>query len=277
MNKFTRTVLAALACSAGAAFAQGIAFITNMKGDVAVDGNARPLVLSELARGQKLTLGADATASVMYGATGKEYVVKGPGQYEVRDAEIASMSGPAPTSRPTEWRASNKVLAQVAQTSSASVRMRSLAPAKKEAPPKLVFPTDGSVGTLQPVFRWTAPDAKAQGELTLLVAGQEKPVHRAKVTGASYRIPAKLKPDTDYAWVLTIAGEEYGTGRFRTLPAEAIHQIDKRRPGEKAEFSDRVLFALMLQDLGATQEAKETWARLSEERNDLPELSALAK
>jgi hypothetical protein len=273
-----RTLFAALLLAAGPTLAQGIAFITNLKGEVAVDGNSRPLILSELARGQRITLGGDGLASVMYTATGKEYMLKGPGQYVVRDTELSSTSGMPPMARSTEWRASNKVLTQVAQTSSASVRMRSLAPRKAaEVQSPLIFPTVGSVGTLQPVFRWNAADPAAQAELTVAVAGQEKPVHRARASGGSYRLPMKLKPDTEYAWTVKSAGEELGTGKFRTLPAEAIQIIEKRRPAEKSEFSDRLLFAMLLQEMGATQEAKESWSRLSQERNDLPELSALAK
>jgi hypothetical protein len=37
------------------------------------------------------------------------------------------------------------------------------------------------------------------------------------------------------------------------------------------------MFALLLQEMGATQEAREAWAKLSQERADLPELSALAR
>jgi hypothetical protein len=276
MNNVLRTILAASAFSACTAFAQSVAFITNLKGDVHVDANPRPLILSELAKGQKLALGADAQVSVMYTSTGKEYMLKGPAQYEVRDTEVVSASGMPPVARSTEWRASPRVLTQVAQTSSASVRMRSLAAPKVEAAPKLVYPTAGSVATLQPMFRWTGDD-KARSELTVLMTGQEKPVHHAKTTGASYRIPTKLKPDTEYAWVLTSGGQEVGTGKFRTLSADAIGAVEKRRPADKSEFSDRVLFALMLQEMGAAQEARELWTRLAQERSDLPELSALAK
>ena len=276
MNSFTRTLFAGSLWLAGAAFAQGIAFITNLKGDVALDANPRPLILSELAKGQRLTLGADALASVMYTASGKEFVLKGPGQYEIREAEIAAASGPPPAASATEWRASGKVLTQVAQTSSASVRMRSLAPPKVDTRPKLLFPTEGRVSSLQPVFRWFAPGASGE-ELTVLVPGQDKPLHRAKAEGGSYRLPAKLKPDTEYAWTVTARGEELGTGKFRTLPASSIQAVERRRPAEQAQFSDRVLFALLLQELGAVQEAKESWARLAQERSDLPELAAFAK
>jgi len=275
MKTILRMLLSVLLFSAAAASAEGIAFITNMKGDVALDGNPRPTLLAELAKGQKLTLGQDAQASVMFVASGKEYALKGPGQFVVKDAEMSASSGVAPTTRDTQWHASNRVLVQVAQTSAASVRMRSIAVPKPDTDPKLVYPTQGNIVTLQPTFRWRGADGK--GELTLFVAGQEKPVHSAKVSGGSYRMSAKLRADTEYTWIVSVAGNEIGTGHFRTLTNDALAQVEKQRPSDKAEFSDRVMFALMLQDLGATQDARDSWARLAQERDDLPELAAFAK
>jgi len=182
-----------------------------------------------------------------------------------------------PVARSTEWRANSRVLAQVANTSAASVRMRSVAPPKPEAATKVAFPAEGNVASLQPVFRWRAEEAKP-AEFTLLVVGQEKPVHVARsVKGDTYKVPAKLRPETEYVWTATAAGNEMGAGKFRTLSNEALARIEKSRPSERAEFSDRLMFALLLQEMGATQEARESWARLSRERADLPELSALAR
>ncbi len=271
-----RTLLAFVFACTPAFAADGIAFITNLKGDVAVDGNPRPVLLSELARGQKLTLGKESQASVMYITSGKEYFLKGPGDFVVKDIEVASSSGMPPVARETSWRTSNKVLAQAAQTSAASVRMRSIAPAKPDVAPKLLFPTEGTVATLQPAFRWRA-DPKAAAEFTLSIVGQEKPVHVAKVTGLTYKVPAKLRPETEYAWTVSVAGSEIGTGKFRTLPGEAITQLDKRKPSDKADFSDRLMYTLLLQELGAGQEAHESWSRLAQERGDLPELAAFSK
>jgi hypothetical protein len=277
MKTIQRAFLAAFFLAAPAFAADGIAFITNLKGDVAVDGDPRPALLGELNRGQKITVGKDSQASVMYIANGKEYVLKGPADYLVKDTEVAGSTGMPPLTRETAWRTSNKVLVQVARTSAASVRMRSIAPPKHESEPTMLFPTQGSIATLQPTFRWRAPDAKAHAEFALLVAGEERPVHVAKASGGAYRMAAKLRPDTDYLWTVSMAGEELGSGRFRTLPPDAIAEVDKRRPSEKAEFSDRVLFTLMLQEMGAAQEAREAWAKLSRERADLPELAAFAK
>ena len=276
MRTIQRALLAVVAFAASLAIAaDGVAFITNLKGEVAVDGNPRPPILSELARGQKLTLGKEAQATVMYIASGKEYALRGPGEYVVKDTEVAASSGMPPVTRNTEWRATNKVLVQVAQSSAASVRMRSIAPPKAEPAAKLLYPTKGNIGTLQPTFKWAAPSPKA--EFTLSVVGEEKPVHQAKANGTTYRVPAKLKPDTEYSWAVVAGGQEVGNGKFRTLPGDAIQQIEKRKPAEKAEFSDRILYALLLHELGAAQEAQEAWARLAHERGDLPELASLAK
>ena len=277
MKTIPRAAFAAFVLAVSAANADGIAFITNLKGDVALDGNPRPVLLGELSRGQKISVGKESQASVMYIASGKEYVLKGPADYLVKDTEISGAAGMPPITRDTAWRTNNKVLVQVAQTSAASVRMRSIAIPKPDVEPRLLFPTQGGVATLQPTFRWRAADPKAQGEFVLLVAGQEKPVHQAKAAGGAYRVPARLMPDTEYSWMVTLAGNELGTGKFRTLSSEALSQVEKRKPSEKAEFSDRLLFTLMLQEMGATQEARESWSKLSQERADLPELAAFAK
>lgn len=280
MKTILRTLLAsvaALACLAAQA-ADGVAFITNLKGEVSVDGAQRPMLMSELAKGQKIAVGKESQLAVMYIQSGKEYVLKGPGDYTVGEREIASGTGVPPAARETAWRANSQVLVKVAQTSSASIRMRSMAPAKPVAKSRLEFPTQGAIASLQPTLRWTIADEKGPADLVIAVAGREdKPVAKAKVTGSTYRVGTKLKPDTEYAWSVSAGGQEIGTARFRTLPAAVIQDAEKRRPSEKAEFSDRLLYALLLQEIGAVQEAQEAWGKLAQERADLPELAGLAK
>ncbi len=101
MKTILRTFLAMSLFGAMRASAQSIAFITNMKGEIALDGNPRPTLLAELAKGQKIALGEDSQASVMFVASGKEYALKGPGQFVVSDAQMSATSGAAPTARDT--------------------------------------------------------------------------------------------------------------------------------------------------------------------------------
>jgi hypothetical protein len=276
MKNIQRTFLAIVLAAATAAFADGIAFITNIKGEISIDGSVRPALLSELNRGQKIVVGRDSQASVMYIASGKEYVLKGPADYVVKDTEITGSTAMPPVTRDTAWRTNNQVLAQVGQTSAASVRMRSIGKPKIEEP-VLIYPTKGAVATLQPTLRWH-DDGKSPGEVMLQAVGQEKPLVKTKATGGSYRVPAKaLAPDTEYMWVVSVAGNDLGTAKFRTLSQDALAQVERRRPSDKADFSDRLLFTLMLHEMGAVQEAREAWARLAQERTDLPELAAFAK
>ena len=273
MKTILRTLVLFLFAAFPAFAAEGIAFISDMKGEVAVDGIPRPMLLSELAKGQKVTVGKDSQANVMYIASGKEYVLRGPADYLVKDTEIAGSIMP-PVSRSTEWRANTRVLSQVARTSAASVRMRSIAAPKVDKQVK-AFPSEGAVATLQPVFRWKEEAAPA--EFKLLVVGQEKPMHVARtVNGATYKVPARLRPQTEYVWTAVAAGNEVGAGKFRTLSPEVLSRIDQHRPSDRAEFSDRLMFALLLQEVGAIEEARDAWVKLSQERADLPELSALA-
>ena len=274
LRSFLATILMLGSCLATA---QTIAFLANLKGEVALDGNPRPMLLAELSRGQKLSLGKGAAASVMFIASGKEYLLKGPGEFQVKDTEMSGSSPMPPAVRNTEWRTSNKILVQVAQASAASVRMRSIAKPRDEKAVRLLYPTEGSVSTLQPTLRWQAPESKQPGEVSVQALGEEKAAHVGKAPGSSYRLPAKLKPDTEYAWTYAREGHELASGRFRTVSLQTMQELDQRRPSERAEFSDRVLFALMLQEAGAIQEAQEAWARLAKERTDLPELAALAK
>ena len=132
---------------------------------------------------------------------------------------------------------------------------------------------DPQTPTIPPPVASTAPH-RAPADFEILTEVREAPLHQAKAAGGAYKLPVRLEPSRDYYWRATVQGDELGSGRFRTLPAEALQRVDARRPGPKAEFSDRLMFALLLQDVGATQEAHELWSALSQERPGLPELPA---
>ena len=200
----------------------------------------------------------------MFIASGKEYVLKGPGEYVVKDVEIVGSSGMPPTTRETEWRASNKVLVQVAQTSAASVRMRSIAAPKVDTAPKLLFPTAGQRS--RRCSRRSAgarADAKAPAEFTLMRRRARKsPCTRRRSPANTYGCRPKLRPDTEYTWTVSVAGNEIGIGQVPHAARRCARARRQARPSDKADFTDRVLFTLMLQEMGATQEAQESWAHL---------------
>ena len=277
------TLLLSMLAFAAQAQSSGIAFVTDVKGDAAMD-TAKATLMAEVKKGARISCTKECAVGVMYMVSGKEYVLKGPGDFLVGDNEVTAKIGPPPTMRETNWKVSSKVLSQVAQTSSASIRMRSVGGAQKaESVPlqaeRLIYPRDTSVATLQPAFRWASANAKGPFDFELKGANGAKPVHKAKLNATSLTLPKniKLQPDAEYTWMVNAAGSDVGMTSFKTLPAHSLDLTMKRKPDDKAVFSDWLLYALTLKEVGADQDAGEVWARLARDRPDLSELAALAR
>jgi hypothetical protein len=261
----------------------GIAFVTDVRGDAAMDTDKATL-MAEVKKGARISCTKECAVGVMYMVSGKEFVLKGPGDFLVGDSEVTAKIGPPPTMRETKWKVSSKVVSQVSQTSSASIRMRSVGGAQKsESAPlpveRLIYPRDTRVATLQPAFRWASANAKGPFEFELKAANGAKSVHKAKLNATSLTLPknTKLQPDAEYTWMVKAAGNDIGATTFKTLPAHALDLAMQRKPDVNAVFSDWLLYALTLKEVGADQDAGEVWARLAKDRPDLPELAALAR
>ena len=284
----TRQIFSAIALT-GAAFSagaqSGIAFITDVKGEAALD-SGKAALMAEIKKGARINCVRECAVGVMYLLSGKEFVLKGPGDFVVGDAEVTAKIGPPPTLRETKWKVSSQVVAQAAsQTSSASIRMRSLgaataAKADAQLPAeRLIYPRDTKVSTLQPAFRWVSANNKGPFEFELKASGSAKPVYKGKSSTMNLNLPGNIKllPDVEYTWGVRSGATDVGMTSFKTLPAHAIELTQQRKPDDKAGFSDWLLYALTLKEVGADQDASDVWAKLAKERPDLPELTALAK
>ena len=280
----TKFLFTAIAISAAAVSVQaqtGIAFITDVKGEAALDAGKASL-MAEIKKGARIGCARECAVGVMYLLSGKEYLLKGPGDFLVSDNEVIAKIGPPPTVRETKWKVSSQVVAQASQTSSASIRMRSLGTAKPEVPlpaERLIYPRDTKVATLQPAFRWTSANTKGPFDFELKASGNAKPVYKAKASTMSLNLPGnvKLQPDLEYSWMVKAGATDVGMTSFKTLPTHAIDLTQKRKPDDKAAFSDWLLYALTLKEVGADQDASEVWTKLAKDRPDLPELAALAR
>ncbi len=276
---------AALAVSAVALGAQaqsGIAFVTDVRGDANLD-TAKASLMAEIRKGARISCAKECAVGVMYLLSGKEFVLKGPGDFLVGDNEVTAKIGPPPVVRETKWKVSSQVVASAAANSSASIRMRSVGGKQAETAPlpveRLIYPRETKVATLQPAFKWASANPKGPFEFELKAADSGKALYKAKASGLDLKLPGsvKLQPDTAYSWAVKAGSGELGMSNFRTLPTHALDVTQKRKPDDKAQFSDWLLYALTLKDVGADQDAGEVWAKLARERPDLPELAALAK
>jgi hypothetical protein len=264
-------ILLCLACVARAA--DPVAFLSDIRGDVVMNGGGRPPFLAELLPGTKLALGPDARAAVMYVVSGEEYALKGPGEFVVTREGVKASKGAAPSSRVPGLRASAAAVVETSRAATASLRMRSApAPRADRAGPQ--YPVNARIATLQPTLRWAG---EAETTYSVAVTSRSgKEVFRGAAKGTSLRLPSRLVAGQGYAWTYSAGEAALGDARFETLPADAIAAADKARAGAKS-FSDRVLLAMVLQDLGAAQDAREVWTQLAAARPDIPELAGLAR
>lgn len=262
-----------LAVAFAARAAEPIAFVSDFKGEVVMNGAGRPPFLAELIPGTKLVLGAEASAAVMYVVTGEEYSLKGPGEFVVAREGVKASKGAAPAVRTPAIKPGAATMVQTSKTATASLRMRS-APTPRAERPGALYPVNAKVSTLQPTLRWSGEAGASYTVVVTTAAGKE--IFRGAAKGNSLRLPARLAPAQGYEWTSSLGNAVVAEARFETLPADAIAAADKARAAAKS-FPDRVLLALSLQELGAAQDAKEVWAQLAAERPDIPELKGLAR
>ena len=268
-----RTALAlAAAVFSLAAGAAPVAFVADLHGNASIEGQGKVGFLAELNAGTRLLLGTGATVAVTYASTGTEFTLRGPGEFVVAETEVKADKGAAPTKRQVSSLQDAGIVARISKTATASLRMRNVSVSSNRN--ALDYPVDTKVATLQPELRWT--QASRDGAEVKLLDANGKELWKGTVQSGTARPAVKLSAASRYRWTVMTPAGAVGEAQFETLPADALMKVAKSKSGAKG-FSERVMHAFVLQDLGATQEARAAWAELARERPELPELAALAR
>lgn len=269
--------LAASLCAI-AAFAQAAAvgFVTDVRGDARVASGAKVAFLGEVQADTRVVLDAGAKLTVIYVESGTEFTLAGPGEFVLGIQEAKASKGAAPTRRTVVARPDPVVVTRLANSATASIRMRSAtAPPPPSSRPALLYPRSATASTLQPTLAWAA-EPMAEPFTVVVASADGKPAWKGTSRGSSARVGTKLAPASRYTWTLMAGETALGEASFETLPDAALRRVEASRAAAKS-FSGRILHAFVLQDVGATQEAQQAWATLARERPDLPELAALAR
>ncbi|MBL8504515.1 MAG: hypothetical protein JNL78_13840, partial [Rhodocyclaceae bacterium] len=191
MSAYLRNLLAVTACLlAPAAFAAGVAMITDASGRIEAETDGAPLgVLAELEGGAKLRLAQGATASVLYLASGEEFRLKGAGRYQIGPKAPTALQGAQPEKRKLPVDAIPPVRVKPASVQQATIVMRSLGPV---ANVKLIEPVSARVLDERPLFRWTGiAGAEAYRVQVIDSAGQA--VAEFEQPGESGQLPEGLR------------------------------------------------------------------------------------
>ncbi|HEY8608238.1 MAG TPA: hypothetical protein VIM12_14075 [Noviherbaspirillum sp.] len=258
-----------LSCAlAHAAAAVPVAMVTDLKGraSFASQAPARPLgILDELPAGAELVLEQGADLTLVYVGSGHEFRIIGSGRVAV-GVHLPVFSGNGKLASRTSLLSSaggrldtqgGRVVQGAVVMRGAGERLRQIAPRQKTL-------------DARPEFRWDLPE-NVRTVAFELRAEDMQVLASASVTGASYTLPpdVALVPGKTYSWSIA-PGDEGGAGRVTssfTLGAAGERQrLVQLKPGRDASFSDRLLYALLLEDAGLAAEATAEWKALSAAR-----------
>lgn len=271
------TAALSLALLASPASSQGVAMVTDVSGRVT--GHAPVTILLELPADARVRIEPGGRLVVIYLKSGDEYSFFGPAQIQFRDGEPQVLSGAAPQKRASAFGTGGKdvVIKPVGVTQSTYV-MRSSRPTARI---KLLTLSGTKTLDASPEFRWqeVEPGVRYRFELTDDTGGS---LHEAEVRKSSFKLPdsVQLREGIGYTWGVsarTPDGRRYvSAGDFTIATPQLRAEADALRPGAGTPVSQRVAFAVWLEQMELKDEARKYWRVLAAERPEDARLRLLA-
>lgn len=266
---------AALAVSAFAAHAQGVAMALDRSGEVDVIAGGKTVrlgVLDYLPPNSEIRLAAGAAATLVYLASSQEWQFTGPGRYRLAAGEPAAVQGAAPKARGVPVNASQAMAkmepAQRERMGLGAVVMRA------GGPVRIVSPNGEDLLGTRPTLLWSSTGGLEVKTAVLDASG--KVVAQTTSTATQWTLPRELAPG-DYTWRVepADASAPARTGRFRVIPADDPRRA--RVPAMPAGFGQRVAHAVVLEGEDLPHDALVLWRALAAERPEEESLRQWAR
>jgi hypothetical protein len=270
------TAALVLALLASPASSQGVALVTDVSGRVT--GQAPVTILSELPADARVQVEPGGRLVVIYLKSGDEFAFTGPAQIQFRAAEPQVLSGAAPQRRSSPLGKGTNVTIKPVGVTQAAFVMRSSRPTARI---KLLTLSGTKTLDASPEFRWQAvePGVRYRFELIDDTGGS---LHEAEVQRSSFKLPdsVQLREGVGYTWGVsarTPDGRRYvSAGDFSIATPQLRAEADVLRPGAGTPVSQRVAFAVWLEQMELKDEARKYWRALAVERPEDARLKALA-
>lgn len=257
--------------------AESVAMVTDLKGAASIvsTSKTRPVaILSEVKAGAEIRLDKDCQLTFIYMKSGNEFQLTGPAQVAVGVDEPKLLSGAAIIRKASFLNEKTaKLDTKGGQLIQGAIRMRSF----ESQGIKLQTPA-AKVLQAPPAFLWTDTAAGEKYVFRLHEDGSNDLLVEAQVTGHEYQLQKNIQlyPGRTYIWSVDI---DRGNGNVESRSAEfilATEEDKKHFAGLKlksdASFSDRILYAALLEQANFREEAKKIWKELSSERPESAEL-----
>jgi hypothetical protein len=260
---------------------QAVAMVTDLQGRAFVieaGRQERPCeILTSLVPGMELRIEERATLTVVYFQSAKEYQYTGPSHIGIGIDRPANISGKRATSRD---------LMLVAQTGLDPSDLRDYRQAAilfrqgawKEKLHLLSPEKNSKIIEVHPTFHWKALEEPGVQYRLVLIDNLGHTVLETLTDGSSFRLPVKVKLQEggSYIWQVEArlpSGMVYSnSAKFRVAERSVRDELERLRPAKHASFSERILFAMLLDREDIRDEARDYWKRLAAERPDNPQL-----
>lgn len=277
LRKWGWVLLSLLALMRPAWAVEAVAMVTDVKGAATITekGNHEKLaLLAYLMPDSEIQIEGGARVVITYFSKPQEFVFTGPAKVQINaDGPKVLTGGAAETRKLGQEKASvaKKFSAmQREKLSQATFEMRGV-----KAGVRLLGPVETAVLGTTPEFVWFGPQSAAEYHFTL-TGENGRAIQDAKTSQSVWRLPkaAPLTRGKSYQWKAETtlpSGETLSAaGKFTVMDEEKARKMIDARPKPGAEFSERVLYAAMMETEGLKYEAMMEWqALLAERPNDL--------
>ncbi len=265
---FASIALAAFAIAPVARAAAPVALVTDIVGDAStLNGVTEPLkLLGELAPNAEVAVGADGQVVVFYLADGNEYTLRGPGRYRLAAKAPEPQKGAPALQRKAAAPAYRDIRMRIDRVTQGGIVLRG---AER---PSLQQPVNETVLNNGVTFGWESFGDAAIYQFELVDQAGQK-LLTAETQETELRLPnaVQLKPGQLYFWAIrgrdaTAAQTFYRAAQFHVADVATRRRVDAAHPKLDATFSERVLYAALLEEVGARSAAVAWRQTLAAER-----------
>lgn len=262
--------------SASAAEPVPVAMTTDVQGAawlVESGKQTRLGLMNYLPTGVTLRLEAGARVAVTFFSVPHEYVLSGPAQSVVEAERLRVVSGAAPTMKSLDQKqvaAGQKVSArQRERVTVATFEMKAFQPASLQ----LRQPVDTRLLGAPAEFSWR-PLLGAKSYRFKLLDADGKLLFSTELAARNLRLPDSVKFENGKAYSWSIEAQapsglvQSASSGFSLLDEVSMRGIVAQRPKSEASFSERLLYASLLEESGLKLDALTYWQALAKERPD---------
>jgi len=256
-----------------------VAMIADIEGTatIAKDGNTQPAeILLEFVTGSEITLQADTTLTLFFFASSEEYVFDGPAGIIIGKQKPEQKSGKAASARNLNM----TKLVDIASQDEDRIDLGVLKLRNFEVPNLvLTSPKDTKVISLRPEFTWSSVEGVKNYKF-ILANELGKTIADLTVNGPGIKLPEEfeLSPGEEYTWEIIAkisADTEYRAhAYFNVAEQDILVQVEESRPDSTASFSEKVVYARLLERLNLEHAAMTIWQEIASLR---PESESLQK